>query len=460
MRALVAVCLAAAAAGCGEQNRPQFDPAPIQVAVPGPAGGLMTAVYTDLDDGPIAAVIDTLTPRSVVDRLETPAETIPPASQSLADLTLASACSVESPVDGCTPTPRAVFPGTALIDVHPCRDGSAPCRIGPAGSELDYAAIVGADVLSRLAVRIDTTVAPPVVRLFTDQPGSNRRRCAAGESVFGTGLAGGGTLTIQGGETNFAPTRIPLNVCVGIDPDDLSDVSGADMLLLLGTGLGPSLLSESAYGRLLNSFATDDPRRPPALAELAETTFSLPSGEVAGRSVTLSALAIADQIDNRTSETRGACGEWNVRASQGENALVAREGRFDCGRTANGPACPCAPSDVPNSAATVISCLAAAAIELRPADGLPFVIVPDDLRLLQALRVELRPGVAQVDGVLGMSALANVRVDLDYPNGRVLMKCGDTDEAAPLECVNYTAINRRAATNPNATPNPVARCDP
>ena len=104
-----------------------------------------------------------------------------------------------------------------------------------------------------------------------------------------------------------------------------------------------------------------------------------------------------------------------------------------------------------------MSCRAAAVTDVRPPGGLPFVIVGDELRLLQALRIELRPTVAEVDGILGASALVNARVDLDYPNGRVLWRCGESAEQPP-SCTNYTAIVDR--TRAGALPNPVARCAP
>ncbi len=452
--ALAAALVAGVAlAGCEPGNEPRFDSAPIAIATPG--GGIMLAVTTEATDEPIVAVVDTLTPTTVIDELEVPADELTPASQTLTDLRLASACSVEDPTGGCTPINRALFSAARVVDVHPCQDPAVVCEIGAAGSTSEYRGIIGAELLSSLAVRIDTTTATPFIQLFEDQPGSSRRRCAEGESVLSTGLGGGGTLIIQGGEVRFGPTRIAFDTCLGIDPNDLATPSGANALLLLSTGLGPSLLSESAYRRLRSSFAEDDASRPPSLEDLPATSVLLPSGNVSGRAVTLPALALVDQLDTQTSQTRGACLEWNLRANLGDDAVVDRSGTFACTSAA---ACPCAPSETPDGPSQVIACQAAAAVQVSPAAGLPFVVVGDELPLLQALRVELRPRVPDVDGVLGMSALANLRTDLDYPNGRVIMKCGA--EADPAECMSYTAINRRSRPGSTEPAVIAARCNP
>jgi hypothetical protein len=76
--------------------------------------------------------------------------------------------------------------------------------------------------------------------------------------------------------------------------------------------------------------------------------------------------------------------------------------------------CPCPDARV---------CRVPAIVELAPAARIPVLIVPDDDGLLQALRTELRPRTAEVDGVLGTSALAPTSMDVDAPNNRVLIRC-------------------------------------
>ena len=72
-------------------------------------------------------------------------------------------------------------------------------------------------------------------------------------------------------------------------------------------------------------------------------------------------------------------------------------------------------------------CTAGATLELESAtaEGLPVLVVADDEPLLQALRDELRPGIADVDGLLGASLLGALVVDVDYPRARVILRCAD-----------------------------------
>jgi len=51
------------------------------------------------------------------------------------------------------------------------------------------------------------------------------------------------------------------------------------------------------------------------------------------------------------------------------------------------------------------------------------VVVADDDPLLQSLRAELRPEQPEIDGILGVHALATTEFDVDYPNNRLLLRC-------------------------------------
>ncbi len=61
--------------------------------------------------------------------------------------------------------------------------------------------------------------------------------------------------------------------------------------------------------------------------------------------------------------------------------------------------------------------------------------------MLQALREELRPGQAEVDGLLGLDAFTAVQVDIDYPGQRILYRCSDP------RCVVYTEVFDRNGGN-------------
>jgi hypothetical protein len=73
-------------------------------------------------------------------------------------------------------------------------------------------------------------------------------------------------------------------------------------------------------------------------------------------------------------------------------------------------------------------CDAPAMIELAPidpAERIEVLVVPDKERTLQALRTELRPDQAEVDGVLGTNVLRNAEIDVDYPHDRLIARCAD-----------------------------------
>jgi hypothetical protein len=94
--------------------------------------------------------------------------------------------------------------------------------------------------------------------------------------------------------------------------------------------------------------------------------------------------------------------------------------------------CPCTGDDTEASAASV-----------EIAAGLPVVILPDTHPLLQALRNELRPALADVDGLLGMSALTRLVVSVDYGQGAVVAKCSDPSDPECLVRPRGISTERR-----------------
>jgi len=77
--------------------------------------------------------------------------------------------------------------------------------------------------------------------------------------------------------------------------------------------------------------------------------------------------------------------------------------------------CPCGINDT--------FCRAGASTEV--AGPIQVAIVDDTEPILQALRDELRPVVADVDGFLGMNALGSFVTDFDYPGSRLVFRCED-----------------------------------
>jgi hypothetical protein len=61
------------------------------------------------------------------------------------------------------------------------------------------------------------------------------------------------------------------------------------------------------------------------------------------------------------------------------------------------------------------------------------------------LRTELRPDRPEVDGILGLDALASVELDIDYPHGRFLARC--TGEGCAARVTLTDNASRRYINN-------------
>jgi hypothetical protein len=59
---------------------------------------------------------------------------------------------------------------------------------------------------------------------------------------------------------------------------------------------------------------------------------------------------------------------------------------------------------------------------------IPVAIIADTHPLIQGVRAELRPDVAEIDGFIGMSTLRDLAIDIDYPNSRLIFRCLDGTE--------------------------------
>lgn len=429
-----ALALAAlvALAGCEEDLSPTIDPFPI--SVDRSSGSLAMGARTNVDAlGDVPMVLDTLTPLSVIDTYGGGGGEVPAPRRLRTSFEIISA--------GATPIGRARYESVTVIDVHPCQTAGAVCRVGlepleggacgstPGPNTAEYRAILGGDLLSRSAVRLDfRDAAAPAIQFFPDIAGDSPRHCRAGLPVISTPLSGGSTIQIEGGEVRYTPNRLPLNVCAEFDPEDSDTASGTDFLMLLATGIGPSVMSETAYGRYVRSLdavctadatrcdSPDDDFDPPVPYDLLPNEcLQLPSGPTVARVHTLRRLAVVG--DGNSDENRGPCEERRA------NVIMAGGG---CDGDV---ACPCKKDGD-------LLCRADAIVELEPEVAIPIAVLPDSHPLLQALREELRPGQAEVDGVLGLSALTALRLDLDYPGSRVLFRCED----------EVTSRGRRACT--------------
>jgi hypothetical protein len=377
------------------------DPFPIYVDVR--SGPVMAQLSLADGETPVAATIDTLSPFTIVDSL-VPGQALPPVERRDRNLTLFGARTPASTEQ----VPRARFAAVSVFELHPCYDvfvsPQIPCAVGPDGATTPIGAIIGADTLARGAARFD--FAKGSLQLFPDIAGQANEHAAVCEAVFDSPFYGGGTLFAGGSEIPFNGRRPAIGACLAPTPEGATwDQRGVAVLLLLSTGVGPTILSESGYERY-RQFVGD---AAPEVSALPATTVHLPSGPVAGRTGHISRMALVSERTNN----RGPCGELLL------NRLLSPIGAT----CADLPREPMAPQTVECPCESSL-CTTAAVVDLEPpGDGLEVVVIPDSAPILQALRAELRPQLPEVDGILGTTALASLQIDVDYANDRVIARC-------------------------------------
>jgi len=373
------------------------------IAVDTRSGAVLVGVREDGMDR--RAVLDVLSPVTVID----PGPDAPP-TVGTADLTLLGE---RAGTLGMPDLPRARFTGKQVLRIHPCDDRSDPCIVGSptAGTATPYGALLGADTLAGDALRM--RLGSDQIFVLADVGGDELDRSEACDAVFPSPYRGGGTLVIAGTEVQFSGRRVTLQVCLGTDPSDqiTQSARGADVLMVMSTSIGPSMISESAYER----YRVARPAAP-ALATLPVVEVALPSGPVAGRLTTIDKLAL---VARSSSSPRAPCRQVYAHHLLSDH---------DCG--ASDLDCPCEGGPT--------FCAVPGMVELdRTGLGHELLVVSDADPTLQALRTELRPDQQEVDGILGTSALRDVEVDVDYPHNRVLARCS----SAPPACVTRPALS-------------------
>jgi len=388
--------LALMTSACTEDQR-AIDPFPIRVDL---SRGPMTLAM-NVGDGPVPAIIDTATPLTVIDPLVA-GETVPAPRRKLVTVTV-----IGLNPDGDPTIPRAEFPDTAALELHPCPD-DGPCSVGLEGDTVDFRGVIGGDVLSRSSARFDFPTSE--LRFFPGTSGDSSQLGDECQAVFGRSFAGGGTLRVAGTEVLFPSVRPVVGACLdeartpaedgGSDP--LLEERGTDALMLVSTGLGITVLASSAYERYRD--ATDGP----ALEDLPEGVLHLASGAVPVRLGSIGRLALAGTLGSGSendNQDRGPCRELFL------NRLMAGEKCTD--PDAGIESCPCPDgSDF---------CSTAAAVDLDR--SIEVAVLDDGDPVLQSLRDELRPKTPELDGILGTEALASLRLELDYINNRMVMRC-------------------------------------
>jgi hypothetical protein len=352
-------------------------------------------------------VLDTATPFTVVDPFED-GQAVPSPRRRNLTVTLVGLDDA-----GEATIARARFPETAALELHPCPDDGV-CRVGLDDQAIEFRGIIGADILARSAARFDFPSSE--LRFFPGTSGDSAQLGDDCNAVIGQAFAGGGTLRVAGTEIVFASLRPVVGACMDDADAPEDEERGTDALMLVSTGLGVSVLASSAYERY--AAASDAP----ALDELPAATLYLPSGAASVRLGRIGSLALVGSLGNATGdddEDRGPCRELFL------NRVMSTRACEDQGQ---GP-CPC-----PNQAQF---CSTAAAVDLDR--SIDVAVLDDGHPLLQALRDELRPEAPELDGILGTQALAPLRLELDYFNDRMVMRCMAGEECETLPAVRNQA---------------------
>ena len=396
------------------------DPFPIRVETS--SGAVVLGLQQDGQSSIRTTVLDVMSPVTVFDPGKDARATISYPAVTVMGL---------DPNTGLLDKPRARFTEPQIVRVHPCADDD--CAVGSEATPRPFDAILGMDSFASDALRLDLSTTAGASELFVlpDIAGDNSNRGLSCDAVLPAPFRGGGTLIVGGTEVSFANFRVAIDTCLAPNPDPNITLAarGANVLLVLSTAIGISMLDETAYARYRDVVKTA-----PDLAALPDSSVRLPSGLVTGKLATVSSLAL---VGNSTTNPRAPC-----RQVYAHHLLAAGdcEPGFDCPCLGGPTFCP-----VP------------AIIELTPAVPLDVLVVPDDDPTLQALRTELRPDRPEVDGILGTAALTALELDLDYQHNRALGRCSDVTACAARPELSYE--DRRATVESclPAPPGPITR---
>jgi hypothetical protein len=160
---------------------------------------------------------------------------------------------------------------------------------------------------------------------------------------------------------------------------------------VVATGLGTSVITRSALRRLQ---AAD-----PTLTAATGSTLHLPYGPEQVSTLALDRVAM---VSDETNELN-ACGELALR----RRLLIADTVALgDADKKLIGD-----------------KSIDGASVAFHGA-GVRFAVMEDQAPLIQSLRTELTPEVADVDVVLGGSFLRLFDVIADYPSSRLILRCG------------------------------------
>jgi hypothetical protein len=454
----VGLAAAAMAAGCGDSYSAVIDSLPIALTR-APMGGGLTgdgaliamAASPDASSPPYRMLVGTgasLTLLAGPPPVGTPATE--KAGFDLLDAPGAIADATHAAV-------RGQFRGVTVLrlplqpvgDVT-CADATIPCTPG---------GVLGGDILRRYSVemRFGATCGTELCSSMTIWPrlGPDLGFLQdSGYAVIRFALSGGGEVTAQGnpdflgqrGPLVIEPSRIVMRTCAAPkdflpapmpttavtcckekDAEVAGVKTGIDLAMVLDTGVGPMVLSRTAWLRVVAELATQ-PGPPPAPVEVpgGELLIATWPTPIPATWSTLPRFAMVD-LETGPATDPGPCVELaRARRLEQVSYQVVQDAMNQVQTMACTQPCDADPRE-PDKAQN-----SAAYLELT--GQIPVAIIPDDSAYLQGLRFDLRPEQPEVDGVIGAGALGRSRVEIDYVSSpsRAVFSC--ESDASRGEC--------------------------
>lgn len=320
-----------------------------------------------------------------------------------------------------------------------------PIPLGPVGDgSLVPGGVLGGDLLHSFSVELrlagpcpePLTGTCPSLTFWTHLGATQAFLEDAGFAVLNFTQDGGGEVTANGdpdflglrGPLTLAASRVVLRACAvpsafspPTDPaappppacctaaDALKQSTGADLSLLVATGVGPLVLSTSAWTRVVADAAAHTPplllpqvppSGAPSATPLLVATWPTPIPVLLWAAIPRYALV---NLEAGANNDPGPCVEL----------ARARRTEIVSSNTVNNPALrTCAqPCDLdPNQSGEAQN----SAAYLEIGGNVPVAVIADTEPFLQGLRFDILPEGPELDGLVGAQALGAARLELDY----------------------------------------------
>ena len=330
------------------------------------------------------------------------------------------------------PPVRARFRGINMVPVALGAVGDAATR---------PQAVFGGDLMRGFSVEFRFGV--PDLTFWPNQRADDGFLEDVGYAVIHFTPFGGGEITAHGsadflgqrGPLNVDPTRIVFRACAApaaFDPaiptqeaccdrrDAITHATGAPLSLLLATGVGPLILSRSAWDRVRPQLGLDVPAETPGQLYLAGAATPL---SVSWALLPPAAhLALVNQESSAATDA-GPCVDL-ARARRIEWVAYRQVGNLEVAECVQ--PCDTDPNDTQKAQNS------AAYVEVGGVIGneIPVAILPDTDPLLEGLRSDIRPEGPELDGIIGAGVLARTRLEVDYRSSgmRAIFSCDDTSD--------------------------------